>query len=99
MLRRAGVGWVVVEAGTPGTTGSADDTLRRLPVAYRDPDLALYRVGGPAEQWSAPRWKRSVVLAAHLLWAGMLVGGAAGLFRSGLVRSGLFRSGLARSRR
>ena len=99
VLRRAGVGWVVVEAGTPGTTGSADDTLRRLPVAYRDPDLALYRVGGPAEQWSAPRWKRSVVLAAHLLWAGMLVGGAAGLFRSGLVRSGLFRSGLARSRR
>ena len=76
----------------PRTTGSADDTLGRLPVAYRDPDLTLYRVGGPADQWSAPAWKRSVVLAAHLLWAGLLTGGAAVLFRSWLVRSGLVRS-------
>ncbi|MCB1263183.1 MAG: hypothetical protein KDB56_01025 [Mycobacterium sp.] len=91
-LREAGVGWVVLETGTPGTTGSAEATLRRLPVVYRDADLTLYRVGGLGRQWSAPQWKRGAVLAAHLLWGGLLVGGAAVLARTGLVRSGLVRS-------
>ena len=74
-LQRAGIGWVVVESGTPGTTGSAGDTLRQLPEVYRDGDLALYRVGGSTA--SAPAAERFVVIAAHLLWIGMLFAGGA----------------------
>lgn len=74
-LQRAGVGWVVIESGTPGTTGSAAKTVDRLPVAYRDDDLVLYRVGGVAPCVTTGR--RAAVIAAHLLWAGMLVGAAA----------------------
>jgi hypothetical protein len=73
-LRPAGVGWVVIESGTPGTTGSAADTDGRLPVAYRDDDLVLYRVGGIGP--AAPPGRRATVIAAHLLWAGMLLGSA-----------------------
>ena len=45
-IRAAGVGWLVVELGTPGDMSTATDTLARLPVAYRGRDLMLYRVGG-----------------------------------------------------
>ena len=83
-LRRAGVGWVVVESGTPGTMGSAAGTLGRLPVAYRDDDLVLYRVGGVGPV--VPPDRRVAVIAAHLLWAGMLVGGAATVAAGGLRR-------------
>ncbi len=84
-LERAGVGWVVVESGTPGTTGSAGETLRRLPEAYRDDDLALYRVGGSAA--AAPAGQRIAMIAAHLLWAGLLVG-SAGVLTVGRLRRG-----------
>jgi hypothetical protein len=67
-LADAGVGWVVVESS------SAADTLA-LPVAYHDDDLNLYRVGGDFPQ--APG--RAVVLAAHLAWLALLLGGLAGL--------------------
>ncbi|MEB3020275.1 hypothetical protein [[Mycobacterium] crassicus] len=72
-----GVGWVVTESGTDGEMGSADKTLIRLPVSYRDSDLTLYRVGGRAPKASAG--PRRAALAAHLAWLAMLVVGAGGL--------------------
>jgi len=65
-MARAGVGWVVVE--------SAGSTPLALPVAYRDDDLTLYRVGGdhPAAA------HRGVLIAAHLIWLTALVVGAIG---------------------
>ncbi|MEB3063949.1 hypothetical protein [[Mycobacterium] zoologicum] len=72
-----GVGWVVKESGTEGEMGSAERTLVRLPVSYRDPDLTLYRVGGRAPKASAGA--RRAALAAHLVWLAMLVVGAGGL--------------------
>ena len=62
----AGVGWVVVESGGVSLP---------LPVAYRDGDLTLYRVGGerPASA------HRGVLIAAHLIWLAALVVGAAGM--------------------
>jgi uncharacterized membrane protein YhaH (DUF805 family) len=66
-LAGAGVGWVVVEAG-----GSALD----LPVAYRDDDLAVYRVGGDAPR--SPH--RALLIATHGAWLALLLGsGVAGL--------------------
>ena len=83
-LERAGVGWVVIESGTPGTTGSAAGTVSRLPATYRDQDLALYRVGGRSP--AAPPEARAAVIAAHLLWAGMLIGSAVVLAVNGTRR-------------
>ena len=73
-LAAAGVGWVVVESG------DAADALA-LPIAYHDDDITLYRAGGDHPQ--APG--RGIVLAAHLAWLAMLVGGLAGLL-AGLRR-------------
>ncbi|WP_170847447.1 hypothetical protein [Mycolicibacterium fluoranthenivorans] len=67
-LADAGVGWVVAEPGSPPVN---------LPVAYRDGDLTLYRVGGTAPAASG----RAVAIAAHLVWLGVLVG--AGLLALG----------------
>ena len=88
-LQRAGVGWVVVESGTPGGTGSAAATLSRLTPAYRDGDLALYRVGGAdaiARPGIARPAVRIVVLAAHLVWAVLLLGAAAVLLVQSIRR-------------
>ncbi|CAJ1493137.1 hypothetical protein MU0083_000166 [[Mycobacterium] kokjensenii] len=70
------VGWVVKETSDGGESGSAEKTLKRLPVAYRDSALTLYRVGGRAP--GQPPGPRRAVLAAHLLWLAMLVVGAGG---------------------
>jgi hypothetical protein len=75
-LRRAGVGWLVVEVGTPGDMGLAARTFERMPVAYRGQDLMLYRVGGAAGGVSADR--RSLAMIAHLVWLATLIGGAIG---------------------
>jgi hypothetical protein len=64
-LADAGVGWVVVESGSA--------TLR-LPVAYREGDLVVYRVGGDRPGAS----HRGVLIAAHLAWSALLVAGAMG---------------------
>ncbi|MGV9801014.1 hypothetical protein ACWDTP_23500 [Mycobacterium sp. NPDC003449] len=64
----AGVGWLVVE--TNGVPARLD-----LPVAYRDDDIAVYRVGGSAE----PASGRPVLIAAHLVWLALMVGGAVGM--------------------
>jgi hypothetical protein len=80
-LRRAGVGWLVVEAGTPGDMGLAARTLELLPATYRGRDLVLYRVGGQAAVVSADR--RLLVLIAHLAWLAMLIGGGVGMAVAG----------------
>ena len=82
-LVRAGVGWLFVERGTPGTMGSADRTLQRLTPAYSDDDVALYRIGGS----SPPAAHRVTVIAAHLLWVALLAAGAVGLAASGRRRN------------
>lgn len=72
-LAAAGIGWVVVESG--GNTAPLE-----LPVAHRDDDLTVYRVGG--DHPAAPG--RGIVLAAHWVWLGLLVlsgGGALALRR------------------
>ena len=76
-LRRAGVAWLVVEAGTPGDMGLAAKTFERLPVTYRGRDLMLYRVGGAAGGVSSDR--RLLVVIAHLAWLQMLIAGAIGM--------------------
>ncbi|WP_046301654.1 hypothetical protein [Mycobacterium sp. UM_Kg27] len=72
-----GVGWVVTESDTDGEMGAAAETLNRLPVAYRDSGLTLYRVGGHAPKASAG--PRRAAMATHLGWLAMLVVGAGGL--------------------
>ncbi|MGA5545452.1 hypothetical protein ACPCIR_26725 [Mycobacterium sp. NPDC051198] len=64
----AGVGWLVVE--TNGVPAELD-----LPVAYRDADIALYRIGG--DHAASPH--RGTLIAAHLVWLLALVGGAVGM--------------------
>lgn len=64
----AGVGWLVVE--TNGAPAQLD-----LPVAYRDGDIAVYRIGG--DQAASPH--RALLIAAHLVWLLTLVGGAVGM--------------------
>ncbi|MCU1698865.1 MAG: hypothetical protein JWR34_4928 [Mycobacterium sp.] len=65
-VSHAGVGWVVVESGGAPLA---------LPVAYRDDDLTLYRMGGdhPASA------HRGVLIAAHLIWLAALIVGAVGM--------------------
>ncbi|MBU3706547.1 MAG: hypothetical protein FGM50_07655 [Mycobacterium sp.] len=84
VLQRAGVGWVVVESKTPGDTGSAATTLSRLTPAYRDGDLSLYRVGGTSA--GVRPAVRVTVLAAHLVWAALLLGAAAVLMVQSIRR-------------
>jgi hypothetical protein len=75
-LHRAGVGWLVVELGTPGDMGSAAEIFGHLPVAYRGRDLVLYRVGGATA--GALTGRRTTVVIAHLAWLAMLIAGAVG---------------------
>lgn len=84
-IRAAGVGWLVVEMGTPGDMGTATRTSARLPVAYRGRDLMLYRVGGVSMGASVGR--RAVVFVAHLAWLAMLIAGAVGAVVGGRKRS------------
>lgn len=65
-LAAAGVGWVVVEGDAPALS---------LPIIYRDKDISLYRVGGAAE----PATDRGLLIAAHLVWLGLLAGGLFGM--------------------
>jgi hypothetical protein len=76
-VRRAGVGWLVVEEGSPGDMGSAARTFAHLPVAYRGRDLTLYRVGGTST--GVPADHRLVAVIAHLVWLEMLIVGAVGM--------------------
>jgi hypothetical protein len=77
-LAGAGVGWVVVESGK----GSIPLAPLRLPLAYHDEALTVYRVGGdhPAAE------HRGELIAAHLVWLTTLGVGAVGML-VGTVRS------------
>lgn len=83
-LKAAGVGWVVVESNW--ATGYSAPMLP-LPVAFRDDDLTLYRVGGDHPAASG----RGIVLAAHWVWLGLLmlsgVGGVLALWRRRRTRA------------
>ncbi|RVW01751.1 hypothetical protein [Rhodococcus spongiicola] len=75
------VGWVLVERTTPGPLGDSQRTLDRLEPVWSDDELALYRVPGAV---AAPPEDRSPAVAAHLVWATLLVGGALGALGSRL---------------
>ena len=83
-LARMGVGWLLVERGTPGEMGAAERTIGGLSPAYADSDIALYRI--PDAVSTAGGEHRSAVLAAHLVWAATLAAGSAGLAAAGLRR-------------
>lgn len=85
-LAGAGVGWVLVQRGTPGDMGHADRTLRQLSPSYADADVALYRIGGSHPP--APQHNRTIVIAGHLVWAALLLGGGAGAAVSSRRRRG-----------
>ncbi|HEY7047687.1 MAG TPA: hypothetical protein VH373_10745 [Jatrophihabitantaceae bacterium] len=72
-LAAAGVGWVLVEQGTPGPVPD----LRVLTLVRSGPDLTLYRVPGPIHDAQPSRARIVVVLGSDAL-AVILVLGAAG---------------------
>lgn len=79
-LARLGVGWVLVERDSPGPLGNSAATLAQLAPVHSTGDLALYRV--PDVRPRPIPEHRSLVVAAHILWALLLVApltvGAAG---------------------
>ncbi|MBF6137086.1 hypothetical protein IU501_29335 [Nocardia otitidiscaviarum] len=74
-LARLGVGWVLVEGGTPGPVGDSKTTLAQLEPVYYTPALQLYRVPGPITAHDATPTTRRTSGAAHLAWAALLVAG------------------------
>ncbi|VBA46467.1 hypothetical protein [Mycobacterium pseudokansasii] len=76
-LARAGVGWVVVESDSAGDMGAAARTLERLTPAYRDGELALYRIGGSGGGVPAGRLRATTI--AHWAWLCLLLVGGAGM--------------------
>nr|WP_067660312.1 hypothetical protein [Nocardia harenae] len=74
----SGVGWILVEHRTPGPLGESARTLAQLgaPV-YTDADLTLYRVPGPALPDRPGPDARRITGGTHLLWAALLLVGAA----------------------
>lgn len=87
-LAELGVGWVLVEGGTPGPMGESKTTLAQLNPVYADRDVQLYRVPGEIAAHDASAAHRRVSGAAHLLWAALLAGG----FLTAAVHSGIRRS-------
>lgn len=71
------VRWVLVERTSPGPLGESGRTLEQLEPVFADDELALYRVPGPIAD-TEPHGARAASVAAHLLWAALLVGGAVG---------------------
>ena len=78
-----GVGWVLVERGTPGVVDP--DLLAGATVAYSGPDLVLYRLGDGSGEgrgvgsgvvaegpWTAGPWASRVVLLTDVLAALLL---------------------------
>lgn len=74
-LAELGVGWVLVEGGTPGPMGESKTTLAQLNPVYADRDVQLYRVPGDIAAHDASAANRRLSGAAHLLWAALLAGG------------------------
>ncbi len=76
-LAARGVGWVLVEHGTPGEPGDTH-LLDALEPAFTDEHLTLYRVPGDVAPQDYSSTHRATLVAAHLLWALLLAGGALG---------------------
>ncbi|RMI34388.1 hypothetical protein EBN03_05690 [Nocardia stercoris] len=73
-----GVGWVLVERTSPGPLGASAVTLTQLIPVYTDDDLALYRVPEAVDHTPPHHGRnRILVVAAHILWAAMLLIGLA----------------------
>ncbi|WP_458688648.1 hypothetical protein [Nocardia tengchongensis] len=70
-----GVGWVLVEGGTPGPLGESKTVLAQLTPVYADRDLRLFRVPGEIAVHDAAAGSRRIAGAAHLLWAALLLSG------------------------
>nr|WP_246124258.1 hypothetical protein [Nocardia bhagyanarayanae] len=75
-LARLGVEWVLVERTTPGPLGESKTALAQLDPIYTDDQLALYQVPGP-EITASTQNHREIAIAAHLLWAVLVIGGPA----------------------
>ena len=71
-LARDGVGWVLVEHGTPGRPVPA--TVTTLPVALDGADLTLYRVPGALDGPVPSPARVTAVVLAHACALGVLVG-------------------------
>lgn len=73
-LAQLGVGWVLVESTSPGELGDSARTLDTLDTVYSDDQLTLYRIDGPV---IAESRSKDAVVAAHLVWAALVLGGLA----------------------
>ncbi|WP_052280143.1 hypothetical protein [Nocardia vulneris] len=74
-LAGQGVGWVLLERGTPGPLGDSKTTLAQLDQVYTDADLTLYRVPGPIDERTGSATNRLLVITAHISWTALLLGG------------------------
>ncbi|EON32049.1 hypothetical protein GTC6_14639 [Gordonia terrae C-6] len=72
-LAELGVGWVLVENGSPPAELADFGYL-----AFDGPSLQLYQVSDPADR-SAGVTDRAIATAAHLVWAALLVAGLIGV--------------------
>lgn len=74
------VRWVLVERTTPGPLGDSRRSLEQLEPVFSDDELALYRVPGsiPPDFGDG----RAPALAAHILWAALLVAGGLGVLQT-----------------
>ncbi|MFD6895946.1 hypothetical protein ACFWB0_15530 [Rhodococcus sp. NPDC060086] len=75
-LAARGVGWVLVEHGTPGDDGLSEETLDMLTQVYGDNDLTLYQVDGA---WVRETPDRTVAILAHVLLVLVVAAGAIGM--------------------
>ena len=73
-LARLGIGWVLVERGTPGPAVPAG--IDALPAVVTGRDLVLHRVPGAVEAAGPPPVRVTVVVLAHALAAGAVLGSA-----------------------
>ena len=74
-LATQGVGWLLFEHRRPDAIGSAKQTVAQLNPVYSDGDLSLYRIPHVREVAKASPSERGTTLAAHALWALMVVAG------------------------
>ncbi|MBN0972211.1 MULTISPECIES: hypothetical protein [unclassified Gordonia (in: high G+C Gram-positive bacteria)] len=72
-LAELGVGWVLIENGSPPGQLAAAGRL-----VFDGPDLRLYQVGDVVDR-SADATDRAIALGAHLVWAALLITGLVGL--------------------
>ncbi|SCC36326.1 MULTISPECIES: hypothetical protein [unclassified Gordonia (in: high G+C Gram-positive bacteria)] len=72
-LAELGVGWVLVQNGSPPGELAAAGRL-----VFDGSDLRLYQVGDAADR-SADATDRAIAIGAHLVWAALLITGLVGL--------------------